>query len=1169
MKLEVPANRRAGIVVLFLMVLLMLACRSTPEPTLTPTPNSPTPTVPPLVTRTPTATTTPLAPTETPVAPTRAATATSLPATPSPTPSPTSTPTPAPADDGLPPQPDQGPLPTVWTTIELSDEGELAVRYPTDIAVDAGQGVAYLLAACETTSLHEERVSNPCVATYDLEAERIRRVAQVPGSNYSGKILIGADALYLHYPWTNDLYLLDRATLELRQQLADLFGIALSPSGRVYLVDASGLRPIDGSASPQPVIRAYDNTPVDMVASDERVYVVSSIALQAFTADLRPLATLDLPEGQMRAIALDPAHGGLYISGNEELDLFDPVQKELTQVSTAVANAASLRPSPDGARLYALVRSAGWFGGTQVVVLDAATRATETLYTTLSNNLSAQDLAGGRLLLADRLDHALIPIDLESSKLGPRLPLGIEAAGAVVDAAHDRLFVSDSAGWIHVLNRQTYAEIDRIYGGREISLDAAHGRLYAGDDCIPEVTVYDPGTLEVQRTIAQSGAPRANAANGQVVIVNRRFYVYDGASGEQVGLLDPSVGEPPESCPGCYYTIGTDVVIDAVRGLTATITYTPWPGKPSDQISIDYDPQSGRAYSSLITGGYVAYSSISTYANLGVLQSRAEPSLHLEGLGGQIRLDPSAGRLYATWRRTLHVLDSETLQRLGRVEVPYWEPVIAGIDGELGRLYTPAGGKLVVWSRTGGAPPTPLPPEPVALSGVVTAIKASPDYAQDHTVLATIDEQLCRSTDGGETWVRLRGGLPEIQNYPLDVYAAFSPDYAEDGTIFFSGYLDETLGEGIWQSNDGGQTWQPSSTGLYDLRVYDLVLSPDYGQDGTLLAYVHTRPGDALYRSTDRGQSWTLITRQVEYGTPALRLPASFFPQLAKQPQFRCDFRGTCERSTDGGATWRSFSTGQFQMARLEDYALSPFYARDHLVYLLTETAVFRYHDDTGVGEIAADRPLYGPRDYTNAYTSIAAVATGEATSALLIGSNAAEFLHVAADEVAWEKVWPLPSAPTATPVPTPTPCGDQVDPRFDVDAASLERLGCATQPAVETAGAYQPFQRGRMFWRGDEKQIYVLLRDGTWATFQDTWVEGQPPADPAFMPPEGLLQPVRGFGKVWREQLGGPDAQIGWATEPESGGTLLIQAFSHGMLLRDFEGNVLILWVEDTWTPL
>jgi hypothetical protein len=248
---------------------------------------------------------------------------------------------------------------------------------------------------------------------------------------------------------------------------------------------------------------------------------------------------------------------------------------------------------------------------------------------------------------------------------------------------------------------------------------------------------------------------------------------------------------------------------------------------------------------------------------------------------------------------------------------------------------------------------------------------------------------------------------------------------------------------------------------------------------------------------------------------------------------------------------------------------VSPFYARDHFAYLLTETALFRYNDSTGVGEIATDRPLYGPRDYSNAYTSIAAATTGETTSVLLIGSNAAEFLRFAADEVTWEKVWPLPSPPTATPVPTPTPCGYQVDPRFAADAARLERLGCATRLAVETMGAFQPFQRGQMFWRGDETRIYVLHRDGTWSAFADTWAEGQPSADPALTPPEGLRQPIRGFGKVWSEQLGGPEAQIGWATEPESGGTLLIQPFTRGLLLRDFEGKVSILWDDNSWTPL
>ena len=72
------------------------------------------------------------------------------------------------------------------------------------------------------------------------------------------------------------------------------------------------------------------------------------------------------------------------------------------------------------------------------------------------------------------------------------------------------------------------------------------------------------------------------------------------------------------------------------------------------------------------------------------------------------------------------------------------------------------------------------------------------------------------------------------------------------------------------------------------------------------------------------------------------------------------------------------------------------------------------------------------------------------------------------------------------------------------------------------------------MIWRGDDHTILVLLDNGAWQRFDDRWQEGQPAADPGLAPPAGLLQPVRGFGKVWREQLGGPNAATGWATRPE-----------------------------------
>jgi hypothetical protein len=101
----------------------------------------------------------------------------------------------------------------------------------------------------------------------------------------------------------------------------------------------------------------------------------------------------------------------------------------------------------------------------------------------------------------------------------------------------------------------------------------------------------------------------------------------------------------------------------------------------------------------------------------------------------------------------------------------------------------------------------------------------------------------------------------------------------------------------------------------------------------------------------------------------------------------------------------------------------------------------------------------------------------------------------------------------------------------------------CPVYAPSETWAGEQPFQNGRMVWleevRGEtfvtQRQILVFYDDGKYEQYQDTWTEDQPESDPAIVPPGGLLQPVRGFGKVWRETAGVRD-RLGWATVPEQG---------------------------------
>ena len=426
------------------------------------------------------------------------------------------------------------------------------------------------------------------------------------------------------------------------------------------------------------------------------------------------------------------------------------------------------------------------------------------------------------------------------------------------------------------------------------------------------------------------------------------------------------------------------MIIDAQRGLTATITYTPWPGKPGPSESIDYDPASGRAYYALTTGGYVYYSSITTYPDLAELERRGQRVITLDGLSGYISLDPSARRLYVARGDTLYVLDSETLNRIGQVRTDGWPPRIVAIDGDLGRLYAPRDDKLVVWTRQGAASPSPLPPQPAVLTNTVSAILPSPAFATDQTLLATVDGHLCRSTDGGRHWVRLRGGLPESDLYRFTVNAAFSPDYANDRAMFAGAYAGDTLGAGVYCSTDSGQTWTSCSDGLYDLRVYRIVVSPAFAQDRTLLAYAYTQQGHSVYRTANGGQAWQLTcARQA-----MVRLP---YPS----PKSSCRYARSCLSSS---ATIRASVSAQTTTARhgristrvgpswisLSSTSCRPLGPGSYCLLLDSQRPVSLPGEYRYVVRLFAE--LFDRHDYTNSLSALAVATTGDGTHDLFAG---------------------------------------------------------------------------------------------------------------------------------------------------------------------------------------
>ncbi|MBI5877841.1 MAG: hypothetical protein HZB53_09335 [Chloroflexi bacterium] len=177
---------------------------------------------------------------------------------------------------------------------------------------------------------------------------------------------------------------------------------------------------------------------------------------------------------------------------------------------------------------------------------------------------------------------------------------------------------------------------------------------------------------------------------------------------------------------------------------------------------------------------------------------------------------------------------------------------------------------------------------------------------------------------------------------------------------------------------------------------------------------------------------------------------------------------------------------------------------------------------------------------------------------------------------VATQPPTPTPSptprqAPTAISTPTPVascplPMASWVraadDSTFDIQA----NLGCPAGPPSPLRLAKQAFQNGAMVWREDTRTIYVILDSGTWLLFNDTWDAGQPEGGTERPPASELRAPKRGFGKVWREQLGGATAALGWAVEDERAVSGEVQMFERGQALREGTGAAYRLMNSGSW---
>lgn len=236
-------------------------------------------------------------------------------------------------------------------------------------------------------------------------------------------------------------------------------------------------------------------------------------------------------------------------------------------------------------------------------------------------------------------------------------------------------------------------------------------------------------------------------------------------------------------------------------------------------------------------------------------------------------------------------------------------------------------------------PPQPIGPgtTPVPPTGTVIETRStdlgslwneglalSPDFANDGTLFFAYVGAF-RSTDGGAGWTGL--SLPPGVIILRDI--ALSPDFANDNTVFVG-----TNGSGFFRSPDRGDSWTNADTGLpSDFKTRVIRISPGYADDQTLFAASWNY---GLWKSTSAGAAWQSVSGAI----PGINMQA-----LALSPDYGNDATvlvgekpGRLWRSVDGGGSWQMADLGlpAADAMVITDIAFSPDFAADRMVATAT-----------------------------------------------------------------------------------------------------------------------------------------------------------------------------------------------------------------------------------------
>ncbi|NET31591.1 MAG: sialidase [Cyanothece sp. SIO1E1] len=216
----------------------------------------------------------------------------------------------------------------------------------------------------------------------------------------------------------------------------------------------------------------------------------------------------------------------------------------------------------------------------------------------------------------------------------------------------------------------------------------------------------------------------------------------------------------------------------------------------------------------------------------------------------------------------------------------------------------------------------------------VERVDISPNYNQDKSLSIIVRGSLLKSTNGGSSWQRIVRGLDN--QYRLSSLSSF----AQNSKIMFL----SSLGDGIYKSEDQGDSWLKVNHGLANLTI-DLIAVSPYCSDLTLAA----GQAQGLYLTENRGGLWQQVI-----GDNHKLTAIAFFPndQIVVSNQ-----QGTLQISRDGGKVWQEHFTLKDKGA-ITAIAISPNFSADKTWFIGTAKGGVFKTVDHGTSFTAANKGL-------------------------------------------------------------------------------------------------------------------------------------------------------------------------------------------------------------------